>query len=149
MDPRLPHTVVPSGRTTRLFFAVAVVALLGAFGLSISDNPPGLLLVYVAVTSLMLALVHHWRSPKRFLVLAIVSLLGFPMAALLHNLLYGLGEAAADTPIVPGIADALHVGFFLVAVFVCPVGVLVGAIGALVAWRRGHHDPPGVSAHSH
>ncbi len=54
-------------RTTIIYIIIGAVALIAAFLVGVADNLPGLALVYVAVTAFMLALVHTWRSVKRFL----------------------------------------------------------------------------------
>jgi len=118
-------------RSTMLFLAGAAVALAAALLVGISDNLPGVALLYVAVTSLVLAFTHRWRVTKRFVILLVASLIGFPLAAVLHNAFYALGELA---PVIKPATEALHVVFFLVALLLCPAGVLVGAVGSLVTW---------------
>jgi hypothetical protein len=118
---------------TLLFVSCAVVAVALAALFSISDNPVGISMLYVATACVMLAVVHGWRRAKHFAVLLGASAVGFPVAALMHNLLYAAG---LRWPVLGPIAEPLHVGFFLVAIFVCPVGVVVGAAGLLVVWWR-------------
>jgi len=121
-----------SKRATLLLFATGGCALVAALVVGVADNPPGLVLCYIAVAAVIVALVHTWRSVKRYLILLVASLLGFLLAVVLHNLLYALSEVASE---FVGLAQALgllEVGFFLVAVLVCPPGALVGAMGAVV-----------------
>jgi len=118
------------------FLAGAVVAVAAAFAVGISDNPPGIVLLYVASVCLVLAVTHRWRRVKPFVWLLVGSLVLFPVAALLHNVLYALGELSAGAPLVRGTFEGLHVGFFLAALFLAPAGVLVGAVGSLLTWRR-------------
>lgn len=67
---------------------------------------------------------------KAFLILTGSSAVGFPVFAVLHNLVYGLlilwfGEdfwgATGDEPV-----------FFIIAVIVCPAGFVVGAVSTIV-----------------
>ena len=67
---------------------------------------------------------------KKFLLLTGASAVGFPVFAVLHNLVYALlilwfGEdfwgAGGDEPV-----------FFILATIVCPIGFLVGAVGTIV-----------------
>lgn len=119
------------------YLTIALIALGCAFlaaGLviGISDNPPGLVLVYLAVSSWIVAFAHRWRRVKSFLILLVASLVGFPLFAVLHNVFYGLAEVTSD---VVGLTQALgflEVVFFLIALFVCPPGVLIGAVGSVV-----------------
>ncbi|MFC1511213.1 hypothetical protein ACFL5U_02360 [Candidatus Margulisiibacteriota bacterium] len=61
-----------------------------------------------------------------FPILIATSILLFLVSVLLHNLIYGLF----------GVEEAF---FFIIAVFVCPVGFLVGVVGFV--WRSGY---PGI-----
>ena len=67
---------------------------------------------------------------KKFLLLTGASAVGLPVFAVLHNLVYALlivwfGEdfwgASGDEPV-----------FFILAVIVCPIAFLVGAVGSIV-----------------
>ena len=98
----------------------------------IADNPPGLVLVYLAVAAWILAFAHRWRRTKSFLILLGVSLIGFPLSVVLHNLFYALSEMAADRVLLGDMLGFLNGVFFLLAVLVCPPGVLIGAVGSVV-----------------
>ncbi len=126
-----------SRKATLVLVTLCCVSLIVAFLIGISDNLPGLLLCYVAVTALILAFVHTWRQVKRFLILLGASLIGFPLFVILHNLFYGLGQMAADVIVLSPLLEFLHVVFFLVAILVCPPGVLIGAVGSVVTYCRG------------
>ncbi len=126
-----------SRKVTLVLVTICCVSLIVAFFIGISDNLPGLLLCYIAVTALILAFVHTWRQVKRFLVLLGASLIGFPLFVLLHNLFYGLGQVAADVIVLGTLLEFLHAVFFLVAIMVCPPGVLIGAVGSVVTYCKG------------
>jgi hypothetical protein len=75
---------------------------------------------------------------KAFFLLTGASAAGFFVSFLLHNAVYALfihffGEGfwnGGDEPF-----------FFIMAVFVCPLGFLVGAIGSIVLRRKGAVSP--------
>jgi hypothetical protein len=121
-----------SRRLTRALIAAGCAFLGAGLVFGIADNPLGLALVYAAVTVWILAFAHHWRRPKPFLILLVASLAGFPLAAILHNLFYALGRVASESMILSQALGFLEVLFFLIAIFVCPPGVLVGAVGSVV-----------------
>ena len=100
-----------------------------------SDNPPGLLLVYGAISCFILAFAHRWRKAKYFFRLLALSGLGFVVFAILHNVFYGIGELST-APWVASLMEGLHVVSFLVAILVCPAGILVGLIGYFVVGFR-------------
>ena len=89
-------------------------------------------LVYLAVSAWIVTFAHRWRRVKTFLILLVASLVGFPLSVVLHNVFYALAEVTSD---VVGLSQALgflEVAFFLIAVLVCPPGVLIGAVGSVV-----------------
>jgi hypothetical protein len=115
-----------------VLLAVGCAFLAAGLIVGINDNPPGLVLVYLAVATGFAAFAHRWRRVKPFLILLIVCLVGFPLSVVLHNVFYALGEVAADVVGLSQVLAFLEVVFFLIAVLVCPPGVLIGAVGSVV-----------------
>ena len=129
---------------TLVFLVIGVLSLAGGLLVGIADNLPGLLLIYGAVTSFILAFAHRWREPRRFFLLLGLSFLGFVVFAVLHNVFYAIGESS-NTSWGTSLMEVLHVGSFLVAVLICPPGILVGLIGYFVAGfraRKSHAHAP-------
>lgn len=99
---------------------VLFLTLLAAFGL-------------IGIALLISALKEKTEGKlKKFLLLTGASAAGFFVFVLLHNLVYGLfifffGEGFWERV---GIGDEPL--FFLLAIIVCPIGFLVGAIGTIV-----------------
>jgi hypothetical protein len=129
----------PSSRKARtatiVFLAAALVAVAVPSVLGL-EEPIAPILWLVGGICLVLAVVHRWRRPRAFLELLLGSLVGFILFAVLHNLCYGVAEYFKEVAIVRGFFELLHVGFFLIAVMLCPAGAIVGALGALVSWIR-------------
>ena len=69
---------------------------------------------------------------KKFLLLTGASAVGIVVSAVLHNVIYGLFILwfGADFWDRIGLAD--EPVFFIMAVVVCPIGFLVGAVGSIV-----------------
>ena len=69
---------------------------------------------------------------KKFVILTGSSLLGFLVAVLLHGVIYSLFIIwfGADFWARIGLGDEPL--FFIIAIFVCPLGFLVGAIGSII-----------------
>jgi threonine/homoserine efflux transporter RhtA len=113
--------------------AMCFGSLTAAILVGINDNPWGLTLCYVAAGALIVALVHPWRKAKHFLILSGVSVAGFAVFAVLHNLFYALRELTSSITVLINLLGLLHVACFLVAVFACPVGFVVGVVGSAIA----------------
>ena len=121
-----------SQKTTLALVAIGCVSLIVAFFTGIADNPLGLALCYVAATVFILAFVHTWRRVKNFLILLGASFIGFFLFVVLHNLFYALGEMASGIVVLGPVLAFFEVVFFLIAIFVCPPGFLIGAVGSVV-----------------
>ncbi len=122
-------------RRTTLFLVICAVLAAAAGTVGISDNALGGALALLAGVALVLAFVHPWRTARRFLLLSGASVLAFVVCVLLVNVLESAGVNAG------GVGDL----FFYMAMFLCPAGLVLGIIGAvvtLVLSRREHHLPP-------
>jgi hypothetical protein len=115
--------------------AIGCVALAGALVVGVSDNPPGVVLLYGAIICLILAAVCRWRRPKSFLLLFAISGVGFFAFAILHNLFYAIGVSTTVTW-MQALMEALHVGAFLISVLLCPAGFVVGLVGSVATFIR-------------
>jgi hypothetical protein len=124
-------------RTLTIVFLVAGCTLLViALVVGIADNAPGIALLYLASLAGVLAFVHRWRTVRRFVLLAVASIVGVPVFALLHNVFYALSQSASDIVPLSQALKVLDAVSFLVALIVCPAGILVGVVGAVLAYVR-------------
>ena len=69
---------------------------------------------------------------KKFLLLTGVSVVGMPVSIILHNLIYGLFIYFFGQDFWEGIGLSDEPVFFIIAIFICPIGFLVGAISSIV-----------------
>jgi len=74
---------------------------------------------------------------KAFLLLAAAAAVGVFVFVLLHNGFYALAMMSSYIPVLGPVLEFLHAAFFIIAVIVCPLGFLVGAIGAIVLRIKG------------
>jgi hypothetical protein len=124
---------------TYLLLALCTALAIVSGVIGISDNPPGLLFAFLSAAALLLAFAHPWRTSKQFRRLFYLSGLAFIVFAILHNLLDVLGTRVGHPGLVQGLLNGAGVIFFLVAVLLCPPGLLVGAVGAVImSWRARH-----------
>ena len=130
-NPRKPTTQL---RLTLLVCAAALVA--AALAVGINDNPPGLPLAFLSSIALVTALAVGLRTKRQFEILLLASLLLFVGAAVLHNV-FEAAASVAGAAWLKAAGEVIGVTFFLVAIFLCPAGIVVGLIGLIVkAWRR-------------
>jgi len=73
---------------------------------------------------------------KKFLILTGASSGGFFVCVFLHNAFYALGTITNHIIVLNYLVKILEVVFFLIAIFACPLGFLVGAVGSIVLFIK-------------
>ena len=72
------------------------------------------------------------RKLRKFLILTSASAIGFFLSILLHNFIYGLFIYFFGQDFWERIGLGDEPFFFIVAIFICPIGFLVGMIGSII-----------------
>jgi uncharacterized membrane protein YozB (DUF420 family) len=97
----------------------------------------GIILVILGSVLIGLTLVQKVEGKlKKFLMLTGASAAGFFVFALLHNIFYGLEQITGHITILSYLIKAFEVIFFLIAIFACPIGFLIGVIGTIVMFSK-------------
>jgi hypothetical protein len=127
-----PHRAVTVGLITLAALLAAAAVLIG-----INDNLPGIILAALAGALFVTAFVHHWRSPKRFLMFGAISL----------GVVFGVGLVGIGIDIsvtanylhgpLAMILETTGSTLFVVIAFLGVPSVLIGLIGGFVAWMVG------------
>ena len=111
-------------KSTYVYLAGSVILIIIALIVGIDDNLPGIILLFISSILLVLAFTHNWKR-KSYILLIVFSLAGFVVSVILHNIF----ETSGGEVTFLGILSAL---FFLVAIFLCPVCLLIGIIGSIM-----------------
>jgi uncharacterized membrane protein YdcZ (DUF606 family) len=122
-----------------IFIGCAVVLLAAAILVGIADNPPGLLLAFASSILAVLALTTGWHHPRKHFYLFVGSFLAFAVTAVLHNV-FEAAASVAGVPWLKAAGGAIGATFFLIAIFLCPAGMAVGAVGGIASMFR--REPP-------
>ena len=113
------------------FFLAAVLLIIAAMVVGISDNPPGIALFYSGMILLFLALVHPWRKWENYAILAGVC----AGIILLVFVVLHIYAAIFITPGVPNTPTAtenvIEAFLFILILFICVPGIIVGIFGAI------------------
>ena len=115
-------------RITLILLVLSVISMVCAIIIGISDNPPGILLCFLASILFILSFSHSWRKPKPYLILLIISLVGFIVLAVLINIFEGRVSGT--------LFDIIGTFTFIVATMLSPVGIIIGGIGSLVTYYK-------------
>jgi hypothetical protein len=110
---------------------------------TVSDNPPGILLAFLAATAFILSFVHPWRTARQYGLLLLASVLGLLVFAVLHNVFEAAGGKTAGVGVIQGLLQGLGVAAFLLAIMICPPAMLVGAVGWVITLIRNRRRPVG------
>ena len=119
-----------------ILIAAGVLSGAIAFVIGVSDNLPGIILLYVGLTCLAGAWVWTWPSPRDFWILLLVSLVAFLVGVVLHNLIYAFGTMVVGNRFLTGMSGFLGGFFFLVAVVAVGPTAFVALVGGIyTSWR--------------
>jgi glucan phosphoethanolaminetransferase (alkaline phosphatase superfamily) len=125
-----------------ILLAICGVLAIAAVAVGIDDNPPGILMAFLAAIAFVLAFVHPWRSARRFTFLLLASVLGFVLFAALNIssdlIIQNPATSAALRNLIESPAnETLTVTFAMLL----PAAFLVGAIGAVAMLLRNRRRP--------
>ena len=71
-----------------------------------------------------------------FLIITGASPAGFAIFSILHNMFYAFTILSESIVWLSFIMEILHVAFFLISIFVCPIVFIIGLIGTIVLFIR-------------
>ena len=132
----------PNRILTFILLAICGVLAIVAAAVGIDDNPPGILLAFLAATAFVLAFVHPWRGARKFMFLLLASVLGIVLFVIL-NIFF---DSVIQDPATSGalkdliespVMDALNV----IIVMLCPAAFIVGAVGTVAMFIRNRRRP--------
>lgn len=107
----------------------------------VSDNPPGILLAFLAAIAFVLAFVHPWRTPRQFSRLLYISVPGLVFFVILNNVFAAIAHSSATAGALQYLLQGLAVAAFFLATTICPTAFIVGAVGLVVMAIRSPRRP--------
>jgi hypothetical protein len=132
----------PRNRTrTIILLVICGLLAIAAAVAGINDNPPGILLAFLAAVAFVLAFAHPWRTARKFLFLLLASVLGFVLFVILNI----VSDSATQNPAMSAplrnliqspAFDALN----LIIAMICPAAFVVGAAGSVAMSIRNRHQ---------
>ena len=111
-------------KRTYIYLLLSAISMVAAMIVSIPDNPPGIILSFMSSILFILAFTYNWKKPKPYILLLISSVFGFVLFAVLHNVFEVIGKGT--------FWEVIGAFFFLLAIFLCPAGIIIGIIGGIV-----------------
>lgn len=131
------HQLDKQQKTVSISLAIfGIVLILTAFIIGISDNLPGIIVLFLGLISLAMSVTYAWNGYKIYFKLFLYSVTGFFVSVLLHNLLYAFAEFNQDLLWAHYLINLASAFFFVLAVLVFPATALVGLVGMIVSYFR-------------
>jgi hypothetical protein len=124
-----------------IFLVICGLSAIAASGIGIDDNLPGILIAYLAAASFVPAFVHPWKTARQFRRLLYTSILGFVVFGLLHNVFEATASNLYGSNVVQAFLNFAGAAFFILAILVCPAGLLVAIFGIVVTTIKNRHRP--------
>ena len=129
----------------RIFILLVIFSLLALLQMLFPDSGilqgPSILVLWIlhALAGLALVITTYREKisgkAKRFLLIAGFSAIGFLTGVVLHNLFYAL-NTLTELAVLNAILGFFEGAFFLLAVILCPLGLLVGIVGTFIMWKQ-------------
>jgi len=140
---------IPNNRTrTLILLAICALLAIAAVVIGIDDNPPGILLAFLADITFVLAFAHPWRTARQFRLLLFASLIGFVLFAILNNIFAVVAHSPATTGALQYLMQVLAVAAFILASMISPAAFMVSLVGLVAVFirnrRRSASTPPAV-----
>jgi hypothetical protein len=116
------------------FFVPAIREL---FGGSLLFLLPSIVFSFLGATLIFFTIREKIEKKlKKFLLLTGVSSLGFFIFVFLHNIFYALSLITSNIVVLSYLMEFLQVIFFILSIFVCPLGFLIGAVGSILLFIK-------------
>ena len=128
----------PSNKTkTLVLLAVCGLLTIASVIVGIDDNPPGVILAFLAGVAFVLAFTHPWRTVKKYLLLFLAAIAGFVLFIILNIVTDSIaGNPATSTAILNLLQTPAIDALSLIFTMVFSAVLIVGAIGSLVLFMR-------------
>ena len=124
---------------SRTFILLAFCGLLAiaAAAIGIDDNPPGILLAFLAATAFVLAFVHPWRTTRKFIFLLLASILGLALFVILNIIIDTAAQNSVNAGALQDLLQSPVVEALSVTIAIlCPAAFIVGAVGSVAMFIR-------------
>ncbi len=116
---------------TLILLLICGLLAIAAAAVGIDDNPPGILVAFLAATALVLAIVHPWRTARQFRNILYASALGLALFVILNNVFAAVAHNSATAGVLQYLLQGFAVAAFLFATLICPAALIIGAVGSI------------------
>jgi hypothetical protein len=129
-------------KRTLILLAVCLFCAGAAVVIGVDDNPPGLLLAFLAAVTFILAFAHPWRAARKFLYLLLAAIIGVVLFIALNILTDTIAQnPGAPVVLLDLLESPIYEAKVTIIALLLPAAFIVGVIGSLVMLIRGRRQP--------
>jgi len=129
-------------RMTLILLAICGLLAIAAVAVGIDDNPPGVLLAFLAATAFVLAFVHPWRTARKFMFLLLASVLGFILFIILSIISDSIVQNPASSDTLKKLIESpVNEVLSIIFAMLCPAALIIGAVGSVVMFISNRRQP--------
>ena len=122
---------------TFIFLVTCGLLAIASVVVGIDDNPPGVLLAYLAATAFVLACSHSWRTARKFMFLLLASVLGSILFMILSMISDSIVQNPASSDTLKKLIESpMNEALSIVFAMLCSAAFLVGVVGAVIMFIR-------------
>ena len=121
---------------TFLLIALAIIAITIGLIIGISDNPPGIIILYAGTILLMVSFIHIWKKIWPRWPRGPGPIVPDPVFVVLHNIFFGIAELNSDARLLSEVFSFFDAMSFIIALIICPSGIVVGLGGVLILFIK-------------
>ena len=122
---------------TFIFLVTCGLLTIASVVIGIDDNPPGVLLAYLAATAFVLAFAHSWRTARKFMFLLLASVLGFILFIILSMISDSIVQNPASSDTLKKLIESpVNEALSIIFAMLCSAAFLVGVVGAVIMFIR-------------
>jgi hypothetical protein len=122
---------------TIVFLVICVLSAIGSVIVGIDENPPGILLAFLAAIAFILAFAHPWRTVRKFVFLLLASILGIVLFIVLDIILNSTIQNPTTSGAIQNLIESpAYEALNLVFAILIPSAFIVGVVGSIAMFIR-------------
>jgi len=123
-------------KTLILLVVCGLSAIVSAV-IGIDDNPPGVLLAFLAATAFVLAFAHPWGTARKFTLLLLASVFGFVLFIFVNIISDSIAQNPTTSDTLKNLIQSpAYSAVNLIFAMICPAVFIVGTVGSLTMFIR-------------
>lgn len=132
----------PSNRSkTIAFLTICGLSAIASVVVGIDDNPPGVLLAFLAAIAFVLAFAHPWRTARKFVFLLLASILGIILFIVVNIITDSMAQAPETSGAVQNLLDnPVYEALNLIFAMIIPAAFIVSVVGSIIMFIRNRHQ---------